>query len=80
MDEITSLDRLTGGETAIVEDICSECVDGCRLAAMGLAPGAMIRMLMPGRTCAVQVGQCRLMLRSKDATGIRVSRLAGSAA
>lgn len=75
MTALLSLPQLANGEVAIVEEIAGEPEMACRLASMGLCPGALVRMVMPGCPCAVQVGESRLMLRGEDLCAIRIAPL-----
>ena len=69
------LKDLRAGELGIVEEIDECCGEFCQLAALGLCRGALVRMMSPGKTCAVQVGESRLMLRGDQISAIRVTPL-----
>ncbi len=64
---------LKPGDCAVIEEVRA-CEAEChRLASMGFGVGCLVRMLMPGSPCAVQVGDCRVMLRGEHLDAIHVS-------
>jgi Fe2+ transport system protein FeoA len=76
----------TMGHPVFLHDMAADdvaiigCLEGepevCqRLESMGLCCGAMVRMVVPGCPCAVQVGECRLMLRHEMLRSVRVEPL-----
>lgn len=68
-----TLASLKAGQMAVVEDVDpgrSECE---RLQTLGLCCGTAVRMLRPGSTCAIQVGDCRLVICANLARSIRVT-------
>ncbi|MGF1571841.1 MAG: ferrous iron transport protein A [Sumerlaeia bacterium] len=71
-DQPTKLSSLRGGQTAIVEEfqICSN--DQCRLKELGFREGQLVKMLMPGCSCAVAVGNTRVMVRRELLDSIHV--------
>lgn len=70
-----SLDSLAKGQAAVVEEFEACCEEGRRLQTIGICPGALVTMLKPGRCCALQVGEARLMIRSGILSQIPVSPL-----
>lgn len=69
-----ALRELARGQSAVIADLCgAECL--CeRLAAMGFAVGTTVRMITaPGDSCAVQVGESRVVLRGHPLEAVRVS-------
>ncbi|CAN5299039.1 hypothetical protein BH09SUM1_BH09SUM1_09450 [soil metagenome] len=60
---------------AVITDVHTTPAECERLAAMGLCCGALIRIVKPGRSCALQVDQTRLVLRGEHTKAIRVTRI-----
>jgi len=69
------LEMLNSGDTAIIEDVQGEACWVGRMAEMGLRSGCLLQMLQGGSPCMLQVGGCRLCLRSDDAMRILVRPL-----
>jgi Fe2+ transport system protein FeoA len=70
------LHELRTGQTAVVEELCGCAEDCALLAEMGFRAGEFVKVIASGRPCAVQVGQCRVMLRGRHTSIVRVSLLA----
>ncbi len=66
------LEYLASGEWADVAEVCGEPGWVCRLAELGVRTGCRVQVLQPGSPCLLQVGGCRLSLRSADASSILV--------
>ena len=66
---------LAVGEQAIVTGVKAPCRDVERLAALGLVPGAVVRMLRQGATLAIAVGATRLALGRSWARALAVARV-----
>lgn len=64
--------RLRAGQSAVVDSLPEECGDARRLREMGLVPGEVVVMLSSGRSCAVAVGETRLVVRREVLEGVRV--------
>jgi len=62
-------------QDAIVEELCGSTEICERLGALGFCTGALVRVLQPGKPCAVQVGDARVVLRGEHLEAIRVSAL-----
>ena len=69
------LAHLAKGQTAVIEEVQGKAEELNRLHSMGFCAGTLVRMLCPGRCCAVQVGDCRVVLRGKELSNILVSAL-----
>ena len=76
IEPLLPLSLLQSGEWADVAEIAGEPGWVCRLAEMGVRAGCRLCMLQPGSPCLLQVGGCRLSLRSDCSTRILVRPLA----
>ena len=74
--ELLPLEMLDRDAWADVAEVHGEHHWVSRLAEMGLRIGCRLRMLQPGRPCLLQVGECRLCLRSDHCGQILVRPLA----
>ncbi|WP_020469245.1 FeoA family protein [Zavarzinella formosa] len=72
------LDCLRAGESADVIDVHGEANWVCRMAELGIRSGSRIQMLQEGTTCLLQVGGCKLCLRSDASSQIMVAPVANS--
>lgn len=63
---------LAEGQAALVAGVCASAADAERLAALGLVPGAHVRLLRRGSTLAVAVGDTRLALGRSWARALSV--------
>ena len=66
------LELLNCGQCAIVEDVQGEPGWVGRMAELGLRSGCRLQVLQPGSPCMLQLGGCRLCVRSDDAIRILV--------
>ena len=73
--ECLSLRDLRQGQTAVVEEVAPHSCECARLGALGFRPGAVVKVLTPGNSCAVQLGDSRLVLRGEMTSAIQVSLL-----
>lgn len=73
--EPIKLSSLRSGQTAVVEEfrVCNS--EHCRLKELGFREGELVKMLMPGCSCAMVVGDTRLMVRKELLETIRVVAL-----
>lgn len=71
-DQSVKLSTLRGGQSAVVEEFpaCNE--EHCRLKELGFHEGCLVKMLMQGCSCALAVGQTRLMVRRELLESINV--------
>ncbi|MFL5340715.1 MAG: ferrous iron transport protein A [Gemmataceae bacterium] len=69
---ILPLELLRCGDCAVVEDVQGEAGWVGRMAELGLRSGCRLQVLQPGSPCMLQLGGCRLCLRSDDAMRIFV--------
>jgi ferrous iron transport protein A len=67
---------LRPGEWADVAEVTGEATWVSRLAELGLRTGSRLRLLQAGWPCLLQVGGCRLSLRSEQGTHILVRPVA----
>lgn len=65
---------LRAGEEAVVAAVTALPADSERLAALGLIPGAHLRVLRQGFTLAVALGETRLALGRSWARALAVVR------
>ncbi len=65
---------LAVGDEAIVAAVTAPPVEAERLAALGLVPGAQIRILRRGFTVALALGEARLALGRSWARALAVVR------
>lgn len=63
---------LAEGQEAFVAGVCASACDTERLAALGLVPGAHVRLLRRGSTLALAVGEARLALGPSWASALHV--------
>ena len=66
------LDMLRAGEWAEVHEISGQDAWVCRLAELGIRQGCRVRVVQPGATCLLDVGGCKLCLRSGECSQILV--------
>lgn len=66
------LEMLRPGEWAEVAEVSGDPAWVCRMAELGLQAGCTLRMLQAGSPCMLQVGGCKLCLRSTDTALILV--------
>ena len=66
------LELVGSGEFAIIEEVHGDTGLVGRLAELGLRHGCRLQVLQPGSPCMLQVGGCRLCLRSEEAMRIFV--------
>ena len=78
-DILLPLESLRVGDRAEVAEVTGEprCVG--RLAELGVRAGTVVRVLQPGSPCLLEVGGCRLSLRSDCAVHILVRPVAAVA-
>lgn len=72
------LEMLESGEWAEIENVDGEPGLVCRMAELGLRAGCRLRMLQAGSPCLLDVGGCRLSLRSDCAMQILVRPVAAA--
>lgn len=70
------LELVGSGEFAIIEEVHGDPGLVGRLAELGLRHGCRLQVLQPGSPCMLQVGGCRLCLRSEEAMRILVRTVA----
>lgn len=75
-DTLVSLSKLRCKEKALVVEICGCGESYCRLAELGLVPGAPVEMLCCGRTCMLKTGRSRFSVRCNDLDAVMVERIA----
>jgi Fe2+ transport system protein FeoA len=71
-DSLLPLELLGSGDWADVAEVSGEPSWVCRMAEMGVRAGCRLQVLQPGSPCLLQVGGCRLCLRSECAAQILV--------
>lgn len=74
-EQPVKLSSLRCGQSAVVEEfrVCNN--EDCRLKELGFREGELVKMLMPGCSCAVVVGQTRMMVRRELLDSIHVVTL-----
>lgn len=60
------LEWLRPGEWAEVAEVTGEPTWVSRLAELGVRVGSRLQVLQPGSPCLLQIGSCRLSLRSAE--------------
>jgi Fe2+ transport system protein FeoA len=66
------LDMLRAGEWAEVEEVSGQPALVGRLAEMGIRQGCRVQVVQPGTPCLLNVGGCKLCLRSGECSQILV--------
>jgi ferrous iron transport protein A len=66
------LDCLHSGEWAEVVEVTGEPRWVGRMAELGVRRGSVLRVLQPGSPCLLEIGGCRLSLRTDSALQILV--------
>ncbi len=66
------LDHLHSGEWAEIVEVVGEPRWVGRLAELGIRAGSILKVLQPGSPCLLEIGGCRLSLRSDSASQIMV--------
>jgi Fe2+ transport system protein FeoA len=66
------LDMLRAGEWAEVQEVSGQTAWVCRLAELGIRQGSRLQVVQPGSTCLLNVGGCKLCLRSGECSQILV--------
>ena len=66
------LDMLQAGEWAEVHEVSGQDAWVGRLAEMGIRQGCRLQVVQPGATCLLDIGGCKLCLRSGDCSQILV--------
>ena len=76
VNDLIPLEFVGRGEAADVEEVHGEPCWVGRMAELGIRHGCRLRVLQPGRTCVLEVGECRLTLRGDCALQILVRPVA----
>lgn len=66
------LDMLRAGEWAEVHEVSGQSAWVCRLAELGIRQGSRLQVVQSGSTCLLDVGGCKLCLRSGECSQILV--------
>ena len=66
------LDLLRAGEWAEVEDVSGQPALVGRLAELGIRQGCRLQVVQPGCPCLLEIGGCKLCLRSGECSQILV--------
>jgi ferrous iron transport protein A len=66
------LDMLRAGEWAEVHEVSGQDAWVSRLAELGIRQGCRVQVVQPGATCLLDVGGCKLCLRSGECSQILV--------
>jgi ferrous iron transport protein A len=69
---VMPLDMLRPGEWAEVHEVSGHLAWVCRLAELGIREGCRVQLVRPGSTCLLDVGGCKLCLRSGECSQILV--------
>jgi Fe2+ transport system protein FeoA len=78
-DVLLPLDCLHSGEWAEVLEVTGEARWVGRIAELGVRVGSRLKLVQPGSPCLVEIGGCRLSLRTDDVLQIFVRPLAAAA-
>jgi Fe2+ transport system protein FeoA len=70
------LELLCSGEWADVAEVTGDPALVGRMAELGVRSGSRLQVLQPGSPCLLQVGGCRLSLRTDLATQVLVRPVA----
>ena len=73
------LDMLGAGEVGEIEEVSGQAAWVGRLAELGLRQGCRVRVVQPGSPCLLDVGGCKLCLRSGECSQILVRPVPGNA-
>jgi Fe2+ transport system protein FeoA len=73
------LDMLGPGEWAEVEEVSGHAAWVGRLAELGIRQGCRLQVVQPGAPCLLNVGGCKLCLRSSECSQILVRPVTGNA-
>ena len=66
------LDMIGPGEWAEVEEVSGQETWVGRLAELGIRQGCRLQVVQPGKPCLLNVGGCKLCLRSGESSHILV--------
>jgi ferrous iron transport protein A len=80
LDNLLPLEMLQAGEWADVENVSGEPEWVGRMAELGVRNGCRLQVLQPGSPCLLQIGGCRLCLRSECLMQILVRPLTAAPA
>jgi ferrous iron transport protein A len=72
------LDMIGPGEWAEVEEVSGQAAWVGRLAELGIRQGCRLQVVQPGASCLLNVGGCKLCLRSGDCSQILVRPVEGT--
>ncbi len=72
------LDMLRAGEWGEIETVCGQPAFINRLAELGLREGCRVRVVQSGVPCLLDLGGCRLCLRTDECAQILVRPLSCS--
>jgi ferrous iron transport protein A len=70
------VEMLAPGEWADVAEICGDSTWVGRMAELGVRSGCRLQVIQPGTPCLLNVGGCRLCLRSEDCMRVLVRPVA----
>lgn len=77
-ETLLPLDCLHSGEWAEVAEVMGEPKWVGRMAELGVRAGSLLKLLQPGSPCLLEIGGCRLSLRTDAAMQILVRPLAAA--
>jgi ferrous iron transport protein A len=78
-ETLLPLDCLHSGEWAEIAEVTGEPKWVSRMAELGLRVGSVLKLLQPGSPCLLEIGGCRLSLRTDVALQILVRPVAVAA-
>lgn len=70
--QMLPLGLLRRDERARVSQVLGESAQAQRLRELGLHPGAEVRMVQPGASCIIGIGERRLCLRAGECAQVMV--------
>jgi Fe2+ transport system protein FeoA len=75
---ILPVELLAPGEWGDVTEVCGDSTWVGRMAEMGVRRGCRLQVIQPGTPCLLEVGGCRLCLRTRDCMQVLVRPVAAA--
>ncbi|HEV3238663.1 MAG TPA: FeoA family protein [Gemmataceae bacterium] len=75
-DNLLPIELLSHGDWADVAEVHGEPSWVCRMAELGVRSGCRLQMIQPGTPCLLDVGGCRLCLRTESCMQVLVRPVA----
>jgi Fe2+ transport system protein FeoA len=75
---ILPVELLSSGEWADVAEVCGDSTWVGRMAELGVRHGCRLQVIQPGTPCLLEVGGCRLCLRTHECRQVLVRPVAAA--